>query len=264
MTSGVASALLLDVGHVIIEPSWRAVRAYEAATGTTMPHPADVAVAMDHGWQTEGDVETVGDRYWDEVAKLAGHGGIVGMFRALGKVVPEAMFDVDAVALMDDTRAAGLPVGILTNHAYMILGREWFAARPEFAGLATFIDAAEIGCPKPDPQAYLTAANELGVPPGRSRLPRRHTGLRRGARARRDARGPRRPDGPGRLRSSRRGDCSVCRETATCRDHRAPTAASGSSSPVCYASRGDEVWAGCRRPAEATELRSLTSHVHRR
>ncbi len=29
-----------------------------------------------------------------------------------------------------------------------------------------------------------------------------------------------------------------------------------------HASRGDEVWAGCRRPKDATELRGLTSHVH--
>jgi NAD(P)-dependent dehydrogenase (short-subunit alcohol dehydrogenase family) len=29
-----------------------------------------------------------------------------------------------------------------------------------------------------------------------------------------------------------------------------------------YASRGDEVWAGCRRPDAASELRSLTAHVH--
>ncbi len=161
-----AAALLLDVGHVIIEPSWRAVRAYEEATGTPMPHATDVAVAQDHGWQEAGDGDTVGDDYWDVVAKLAGHGDIIEMFRAHSKVVPDALFDVDAVALMDDTRAAGMPVGILTNHAYMILGREWFAARPEFAGLATFVDAAEIGCPKPDPQAYLTAARELGLPPG--------------------------------------------------------------------------------------------------
>ena len=166
MTASVAAALLLDVGHVILEPSWRAVRAYEEATGTPMPRPADVTLAMDHGWQEEADIETVGDRYWEEVAKVAGLGGIVEMFRVLGMVVPDALFDVDAVALMDDTRAAGRPVGILTNHAYMILGREWFAARREFADLATFIDAAEIGCPKPDPQAYLTAANELGLPPG--------------------------------------------------------------------------------------------------
>jgi HAD superfamily hydrolase (TIGR01509 family) len=37
--------------------------------------------------------------------------------------------------------------------------------RPEFASLVTFIDAAEIGCPKPDPRAYLTAADALGVAP---------------------------------------------------------------------------------------------------
>jgi FMN phosphatase YigB (HAD superfamily) len=166
LTAGVATALLLDVGHVIIEPSWRALRAYEEATGTPMPQPADIASAQDDGWQAAGDGDTVGDRYWDEVAELAGFGDIIAMFRALGKVVPAAIFDPDAVALMDDTRAAGMPVGILTNHAYMILGRDWFAARPEFAGLATFIDAAEIGCPKPDPEAYLTAARELGLPPG--------------------------------------------------------------------------------------------------
>ncbi len=37
----------------------------------------------------------------------------------------------------------------------MVLGREWFAARPEFGGVTAFIDAAEIGVPKPDPQGYL-------------------------------------------------------------------------------------------------------------
>ena len=52
----------------------------------------------------------------------------------------------------------GYRSGNLTNHAYMILGREWYASRPEFAGLATFIDAAEIGCPSPIRRAYLTAA----------------------------------------------------------------------------------------------------------
>jgi NAD(P)-dependent dehydrogenase (short-subunit alcohol dehydrogenase family) len=29
-----------------------------------------------------------------------------------------------------------------------------------------------------------------------------------------------------------------------------------------YASRGDEVWAGCRRPDDASDLRSLTTHIH--
>ena len=139
------------------------MHAYEAATGRTMPRPDDVTLAPDDRWQTETSGDPVGDRYWDEVGRLAGLDGIVGMFRAFGEVVPDAMFDPDAVALMDDARAAGLPVGILTNHAHMILGREWFAARPEFAGLAAFIDAAEAGVPKPDPRSYLLAAEALGV-----------------------------------------------------------------------------------------------------
>ena len=29
-----------------------------------------------------------------------------------------------------------------------------------------------------------------------------------------------------------------------------------------HASRGDDVWAGCRHPKDATELRGLTAHVH--
>jgi NAD(P)-dependent dehydrogenase (short-subunit alcohol dehydrogenase family) len=29
----------------------------------------------------------------------------------------------------------------------------------------------------------------------------------------------------------------------------------------CYSERGDDVWAGCRRPAEADDLRRLTDHV---
>jgi putative hydrolase of the HAD superfamily len=161
----VSRALLLDVGHVIIEASWRAVRAYEAATGTPMPFPDDLEPQHDPRWRAGVDSDAVGDRYWDEVARRAGLDGLIGLFRALGNVVPEAMFDPAAVALMDDTRLAGLPVGILTNHAHMVMGRSWFAARPEFAGLDTFIDAAEIGVPKPHPQAYLTAAGALGVPP---------------------------------------------------------------------------------------------------
>ena len=159
-----ASALVLDVGYVILEPSWRAVRAYEAATGTPMPQPDDVGVEFDAGWQEASDGVVVGDRYWDEVARLAGLDGL-GLFRLLGEVVPDALFDPAAVALMDDAGAAGLPVGILSNHAHMILSREWFAARPEFAAVTSFIDAAEAGVPKPDPQGYLLAAEALGVAP---------------------------------------------------------------------------------------------------
>ena len=160
-----ASALVLDVGYVILEPSWHAVRAYQAATGTPMPQPDDVGVDFDAGWQETSDGVVVGDRYWGEVSRLGGFDGILGMFRLLGEVVPDALFDPAAVALMDDAGAAGFAVGILSNHAHMILSREWFAARPEFAAVTAFIDAAEAGVPKPDPQGYLLVAEAMGVAP---------------------------------------------------------------------------------------------------
>jgi HAD superfamily hydrolase (TIGR01509 family) len=145
----VPTALLLDVGHVIIDPSARAVRAYEAATGTVLPDAADLIV--------NGDP--------DEAVRRGQLGRLIAVFRAMAEVVPESLFVPEAVTLIDTARAAGLPVGVLTNHAHAILGREWFANRPELAGLTTFIDAAELGIPKPDPQSYLTAADALGVAP---------------------------------------------------------------------------------------------------
>jgi HAD superfamily hydrolase (TIGR01509 family) len=144
----VPSALLLDVGHVVISPSARAVRAYEAATGTEVPEWDDL-VARD-------DPEAVN--------RDADRAGLLEMFRALAAAVPDSLFDPDAVDLMSAAGDAGVPVGVLSNHAHAILGRDWFAGRPEFAGLRTFVDAAEEGFPKPAPQGYLLAAEQLGVP----------------------------------------------------------------------------------------------------
>ena len=75
------------------------------------------------------------------------------------------MIDQDAIALMRDARAAGRRVGVLSNDAYSIMGREFFATRPEFAGLDAFVDALEIGVRKPDLAAYQRAAEALDVPP---------------------------------------------------------------------------------------------------
>ncbi len=54
---------------------------------------------------------------------------------------------------------------MLTNDGYTFLGRRFFDDRPEFADLDAFVDAADIGVRKPDPQAYLRAAGALAVAP---------------------------------------------------------------------------------------------------
>ncbi len=124
-------ALLLDVGKVILDITAPAVDAFAATSDKT---------ARD---------------FADEFA----------FFRAVADVAVDLMIDQDAVALMRDTRAAGRRVGVLSNDAYSIMGREFFAGRPEFAGLDAFVDALEIGVRKPDLAAYQRAADALGVPP---------------------------------------------------------------------------------------------------
>ena len=144
-----ASALLLDVGFVIIDVTPESMEAYEQATGAVIPGLADLGAA----------------RNWDEVARRAGLGDLFGLFRALATVVPDTIFVPEAIDLIEEAHAGAVPAGVLTNHSYSILEPEWFAGRPEFASMRTFIDAAAVGFPKPDPQGYLLAAAELGVRP---------------------------------------------------------------------------------------------------
>jgi putative hydrolase of the HAD superfamily len=93
--------------------------------------------------------------------------GFLTLFRGMAEVAPDRMFDPAAVALMDDARAAGRRLGVLTNDAYTFIGRDFFARRSEFAGLDAFVDASEIGVRKPAPAAYLTAAEALATSPDR-------------------------------------------------------------------------------------------------
>jgi FMN phosphatase YigB (HAD superfamily) len=144
----VPSALLLDLGFVVVDVTPESTRAYQRATGTSIPGLDDAAAERD----------------WGEAARRAGQRDMVGLFRALVASVPETLFLPDAVSLIGDAHAGGAPVGVLTNHAYLIAEPEWYASRAELAPLRMFIDAAAIGFPKPDPQGYLIAAERLGVP----------------------------------------------------------------------------------------------------
>jgi putative hydrolase of the HAD superfamily len=132
-------ALLLDIGDVILDPR-RAIHAVVPAA-------------------------TVEDGNWDRVAREAGFEDWQSLARALMDRFPDELFDPDALALIDDARDAGHRVGALSNDAYTIQSPEFFAARPEFAGLDALVDATEVGARKPEAAAYLAATTALGVAP---------------------------------------------------------------------------------------------------
>ena len=158
-------ALLLDIGFVIIDVTWAAVDAYEKATGTGPPGREPVEREGDARWLAYLAGAIAVDRYWGEVARSRGFDGMTGLFRALTEVVPDELFDPAAVALMRDAREAGRRVGVLSNDAYTLVGRDFFAGRPEFAELDAFVDATDVGARKPAPETYLAAADALAVVP---------------------------------------------------------------------------------------------------
>ena len=67
--------------------------------------------------------------------------------------------------LVDEARAAGIKVGILSNDLYRSATREWVASRPEFDKFDVLVDCTEFGERKPAPGPYLKAAADFGLPP---------------------------------------------------------------------------------------------------
>jgi HAD superfamily hydrolase (TIGR01509 family) len=137
LSGGAVEALLLDMGKVILDVTQPAVEAFAAATGTAP--------------------DRISDAFADELE----------FFRAVAEVASDLMFDRDALDLIRDAHRAGLRVGVLSNDAYSILGRDFFADRPELAELDAFLDALDIGVRKPAPEAYRRAVDALGVRPER-------------------------------------------------------------------------------------------------
>lgn len=71
-----------------------------------------------------------------------------------------------ARALMADARAAGLPVGILTNDLAAFHRPEWVSALRVLDLADSVVDGSLIGILKPDPRIYQLMADQLGVPAG--------------------------------------------------------------------------------------------------
>ena len=161
----VLDGLLLDIGDVIIGVTPEVFDAFEAATGTRLGGRGPFGDPGDERWQQRLAGAIGGDEYWDGVSREAGFDDWRSLFRAISEVAPDEQFDQDALSLMREARAAGRRVGVLSNDAYAINGPEFFRRRPEFDDLDAFVDSTDVGARKPDPRAFLAAAEALGLAP---------------------------------------------------------------------------------------------------
>jgi putative hydrolase of the HAD superfamily len=167
--------LLLDIGGVVVETGLRLVARLaerEPAIRPLLEQIGGLGSDTDELWQQMMRREVTERAYWAQ--RAAEVGAALGqtwdtraMMDRLHGLPREEWLHADAVQLMADASAAGLPLGALTNDMAAFHSPHW-ATQQEFLKLFdVIIDASVTGVMKPDPRAFLAAAQALGLPPGR-------------------------------------------------------------------------------------------------
>ena len=158
-----AKALLFDIGDVVMRSNWAMLDLLERDTGRSIPGRGPLDPAGDPQWAAYLDGTLAWNDYWEHKATAGGYPGRYEMWRDMCARLGDSQFDPDALALVDQARAAGVPVGVLSNDLVAIGGAAWVDSRPELAGYDAFVDATVLGERKPAPAAYLAAIEQFGL-----------------------------------------------------------------------------------------------------
>jgi putative hydrolase of the HAD superfamily len=156
-------ALLFDVGDVLMEHNWRLLELLSRKVGRDLGGRGPFAPETDPVWKRFLNHEISLDTYWDIVSETAGYGDRISLWRAMAQELGDDVFASDSLAFVDEAKAAGIPVGILTNDLVRSSGRPWVDSRPEFTKFDMLVDCTEFGERKPAPAPYLHAAALLGL-----------------------------------------------------------------------------------------------------
>ncbi|MBL8266669.1 HAD-IA family hydrolase [Steroidobacter sp.] len=165
-------ALVLDFGGVIsrtmFETHAETERALNLAPGTlTWRGPFDPST--DAPWQQMQAGQISERDYW--LRRAAEVGALVGerwtsmaelVRRARGNA-PRIVIRPEALAAIERCAAAGIKLGILSNELDLFYGADFRAKLPFLARFDTIVDATYSNLLKPDPMAYATCADALGV-----------------------------------------------------------------------------------------------------
>jgi putative hydrolase of the HAD superfamily len=160
-----AKALLFDVGDVLMEHNWRLVEVFGQKRGIDFGWRGPFGPESDLVWPRVDAGEITNDDYWDLAAKDMGFDDRIALWRAMATELESDVFAPDSIAFVNEAKAAGILVGVLTNDLVRISSRKWVDAREEFALFDVLVDSTEFGQRKPAPAIYLRAAELLGLAP---------------------------------------------------------------------------------------------------
>jgi putative hydrolase of the HAD superfamily len=164
--------LVLDFGGPVLVTPFELVESSERRLGVapgTLGWRGPFDPAADRDWQDVLGGRLGEKQYW--LDRAAEFGRLTGNPDAGFRDLIPFMFAEDesvlvrpgALALINDTRAAGLPVGVLTNDLRLFHSDEWVESLKVLTLMDAVIDASRVGISKPDPRVYRIAAAELGI-----------------------------------------------------------------------------------------------------
>ena len=165
--------LLLDFGGVCLitpfELHDRVERAFGVASGSlTWRGPFDPA--GDILWQAVTAGEITERDYWAqramELGVMIGRPGLdtAVYMEAINEPPSMDLIRPDAIATVQEARAAGWRVGVLTNDLRAFTGPTWASRMAFFDLIDPLLDCSTTNILKPDPRAYRWAIESLGGP----------------------------------------------------------------------------------------------------
>ncbi|MCW2906373.1 MAG: hypothetical protein JWL68_1162 [Actinomycetia bacterium] len=165
------AALVVDFGGPVLLTPFELTLAAEARLGLAagqLDWAGPFAPERDPEWQDVLAGRLAERSYWarrgDQFGRIAGcAGGTRVLMAALYQGAPQALLRPEALALMRDARAAGLPVGVLTNDLRAFHSQEWVDSLRLDELADVVVDGSVEGILKPDPRIYRLAAGRLGV-----------------------------------------------------------------------------------------------------
>ena len=170
--AGRLSALLLDIGGVVHNTGVRMVERLarrEPAMRPVIEEIGGIASDRDELWQRMLRRQVTERDYWAQrAAELGAAVGETWDTRALMDrfyQLPEhEWLCAPTIELMTEAKAAGLRVGALTNDMTAFHGPEWVARQEHLKLFDVIVDASLTGVMKPDPRAFRSGAEALGLP----------------------------------------------------------------------------------------------------
>lgn len=169
---GPYKGLLLDIGGVVHRTSmYLAGRLAETepALRPVLERIGGLGTERDELWQRLLSRQVSEREYWAQ--RAAEFGAAVGetwdtralIYRLYDR--PERDYlCTETIDLMNDTKAAGLPLGALTNDLAAFHGPGWVERQEHLKLFDIIVDASLTGVLKPDPRAFASAAEALGLP----------------------------------------------------------------------------------------------------